>query len=235
MDPTPTPPVDPTPTPPVDPTPTPPVDPTPTPPVDPTPTPPVDPTPTPPVDPTPTPPAPITNPFVDVTEKDYFYDAVLWAVQEGITGGIDATHFAPNNPCTRGQVVTFLWRASGSPEPQSTQHPFTDIAADKYYYKAVLWAVEKGITTGLTSTTFAPNNSCTRGQIATFLWRANGSPEPQSSHNPFSDVNGGPFYKAILWAVEKGITTGYSNGTFRPNNVCTRGNIVTFLYRAENQ
>ena len=189
------------------------------------------PTPTPPVDPTPDP-EPIDNPFVDVAEKDYFYAPVLWAVQKGITGGIDATHFAPNNPCTRGQVVTFLWRANGSPEPKSTEHPFTDISADKYYYKAVLWAVENGITAGLTATTFAPNNACTRGQIATFLWRANGSPEPQSSNNPFSDVNAGPFYKAILWAVEQGITTGYTDGTFRPGNVCTRGNIVTFLYRA---
>ena len=188
------------------------------------------PTPTPPVDPTP---SPITNPFVDVAEKDYFYKPVLWAVQKGITGGIDTTHFAPGNPCTRGQVVTFLWRAAGSPEPRSTSHPFTDISANQYYYKAVLWAVENGITAGLTATTFAPNNACTRGQIATFLWRANGSPEPQSSNNPFSDVYAGPFYKAILWAVEEGITTGYAGGTFRPNNVCTRGNIVTFLYRAE--
>jgi hypothetical protein len=93
--------------------------------------------------------------------------------------------------------------------------------------------VENGITSGLTATTFAPNNACTRGQIATFLWRANGSPEPQSADNPFSDVNAGPFYKAILWAVEEGITGGYTDGTFRPGNVCTRGNIVTFLFRAE--
>ena len=185
------------------------------------------------VEPTPTP-GPATNPFVDVGEKDYFYAPVLWAVEEGITGGIDETHFAPNNACTRGQVVTFLWRANGSPEPKSTSHPFTDISADKYYYKAVLWAVEEGITAGLTATTFGPNNACTRGQIATFLWRANGSPEPQSSYSPFYDVTGGPFYKAILWAVENGITTGYAGGTFRPGNVCTRGNIVTFLYRSLN-
>ena len=185
------------------------------------------------VEPTPTP-GPATNPFVDVAEKDYFYAPVLWAVEEGITGGMDATHFAPNNACTRGQVVTFLWRANGSPEPKSTSHPFTDISADKYYYKAVLWAVEEGITAGLTATTFGPNNACTRGQIATFLWRANGSPEPQSNYSPFYDVTGGPFYKAILWAVENGITTGYAGGTFRPGNVCTRGNIVTFLYRSLN-
>ena len=185
------------------------------------------------VEPTPTP-GPATNPFVDVGEKDYFYAPVLWAVEEGITGGMDATHFAPNNACTRGQVVTFLWRANGSPEPKSTSHPFTDISADKYYYKAVLWAVEEGITAGLTATTFGPNNACTRGQIATFLWRANGSPEPQSNYSPFYDVTGGPFYKAILWAVENGITTGYAGGTFRPGNVCTRGNIVTFLYRSLN-
>ena len=218
--------VAPTPTP-EEPTPTP-EEPTPTPEA-PTPTP-VVPTPTPPVDPTPT---PITNPFVDVAEKDYFYNAVLWAVENGITGGVDATHFAPGNPCTRGQVVTFLWRAAGSPEPKSIAHPFTDISANQYYYKAVLWAVENGITAGLTATTFGPNNACTRGQIATFLWRANGSPKPQSKDNPFVDVGGGPFYQAILWAVEEGITTGYAGGTFRPGNVCTRGNIVTFLYRAE--
>ena len=175
---------------------------------------------------------PAETPFVDVAKKDYFCEPVLWALENGITGGLDATHFGPNNPCTRGQVVTFLWRANGSPEPQSANHPFTDISADKYYYKAVLWAVENGITSGLTATTFAPNNACTRGQIATFLWRANGSPEPHSADNPFSDVNAGPFYKAILWAVENGITTGYAGGTFRPNNVCTRGNIVTFLHRA---
>ena len=176
----------------------------------------------------------VDRPFVDVTAEDYFYEPVLWAVERGVTGGINAMQFAPGNPCTRGQVVTFLWRAKGSPEPESTNHPFTDISADKYYYKAVLWAVENGITAGLTATTFAPNNACTRGQIATFLWRANGSPEPQSSENPFSDVTEGPFYKAILWAVEEGITTGYTDGTFRPNASCTRGHIVTFLYRAEN-
>ena len=177
--------------------------------------------------------APAEAPFTDVAAKDYFYEPVLWAVANGITGGLDATHFGPNNACTRGQVVTFLWRAYGSPEPKSTSHPFTDINENQYFYKAVLWAVENGITSGLNATTFGPNNACTRGQIATFLWRANGSPEPQSSNNPFSDVNAGPFYKAILWAVEEGVTGGYSDGTFRPNNVCTRGNIVTFLFRAE--
>ena len=145
---------------------------------------------------------------------------------------ISVTHFAPSNPCTRGQVVTFLWRAAGSPEPEGNENPFTDISEGQYYYKAVLWAVENGITTGMTTTTFVPNNSCTRGQIATFLWRATGSPEPESDENPFPDVTGGPFYKAILWAVENGITTGYTDGTFRPGNVCTRGNIVTFMYRA---
>ena len=178
-------------------------------------------------------PAPVANPFVDVAEKDYFYEPVLWAVENGITGGLDATHFGPGNACTRGQVVTFLWRAYGSPEPKSTSHPFTDINENQYFYKAVLWAVENGITSGLNATTFGPGNACTRGQIATFLWRANGSPEPQSSANPFSDVNAGPFYKAILWAVEEGVTGGYTDGTFRPGNVCTRGNIVTFLFRAE--
>ena len=164
----------------------------------------------------------------------YYYDAVQWAVKEGITTGTgDGTTFSPNANCTRAQVVTFLWRAAGAPEPNSSEMPFTDVAADAYYYKAVLWAVENGITSGVTATAFAPGNPCTRGQIATFLWRAAGSPEPQNSDNPFSDVNAGPFYKAILWAAEQGITTGYEDGSFRPNTICTRGHIVTFLYRAK--
>ena len=185
-----------------------------------------------PEDPKPEDPKP--NGFKDVAAGAYYYDAVQWAVKEGITTGTgDGTTFSPNANCTRAQVVTFLWRAAGTPEPNSAEMPFTDVAADAYYYKAVLWAVENGITSGVTATTFAPGNPCTRGQIATFLWRAAGSPEPQNSDNPFSDVNAGPFYKAILWAAEQGITTGYEDGSFRPNSICTRGHIVTFLYRAK--
>ncbi len=173
------------------------------------------------------------NPFADVKEGDYFYEPVLWAVDRGITNGISATAFGPENPCTRGQVVTFLWRACGSPEPADGANPFTDVASDTYYYKAVLWAVEQGITTGTTATTFKPEDTCTRGQVATFLWRAQGKPAAAEGENPFSDVAEGMYYyEAVLWAVEQGITQGTGKGRFSPENDCTRGQIVTFLYRA---
>ncbi|MBQ6946703.1 MAG: S-layer homology domain-containing protein, partial [Clostridia bacterium] len=176
-----------------------------------------------------------SNPFVDVKKKDYFYDAVLWAVDNGITAGATKTSFAPNDPCTRGQIVTFLWRAAGCPEPKSSKNPFTDVKKSDYYYKAVLWAVENNITAGATKTTFAPKSPCTRGQIAAFLWRAAGCPEPKSGNNPFTDVKKKDFYyKAVLWAVENGITAGTTKTTFGPNESCTRGQIVTFLYRNYN-
>ena len=174
----------------------------------------------------------IANPFKDVKESDYFYDAVLWAVAEGVTTGTSSTTFSPNASCTRAQVVTFLHRAAGSPEPASSENPFKDVKESEYYYKAVLWAVEEGVTTGTSSTTFSPNASCTRAQVVTFLHRASGSPEPASSTNPFKDVAQGEYYSdAVLWAVEKGITTGTGDTTFSPNATCTRGQIVTFLYR----
>ena len=173
------------------------------------------------------------TPFSDVSATGFYYPAMVWALDKGITTGTSDTAFSPNNPCTRGQVVTFLWRAAGSPEPVSTENPFSDVKEGPFY-KAILWAVEQGITTGYSDGTFRPAASCTRGQIATFLWRAAGSPEPTSTHNPFSDVSDGPFYKAILWAVEQGITTGYTDGTFRPSASCTRAHIVTFLYRSYN-
>lgn len=173
------------------------------------------------------------NPFTDVKEKDYFYDPVLWALADGITTGTSATTFGPEKPCTRGQVVTFLWRAKGSPEPTSTTNPFSDVKEKDYYYKAVLWAVENGITTGTGGGKFSPNNACTRGQVVTFLWRAQLKPSPASSQNTFKDVSSNAYYyDAVLWAVGKGVTSGTGNGKFSPDNPCTRGQIVTFLYRA---
>lgn len=175
----------------------------------------------------------VENPFVDVKEQAYFYTPVLWAVQKGITNGISATEFGPNANCTRGQIVTFLWRASGSPDPTGTNNPFRDVKPSEYYYKAVLWAVEKGITTGMSATEFGPHETCTRGQVATFLWRAQGKPAPAGSSNPFRDVRSSDYYyEAILWAVENGITNGTGGGKFSPEDSCTRGQIVTFLYRA---
>ena len=171
------------------------------------------------------------NFFVDVPADAYYYDAVLWAAKNGITGGVDAAHFAPNATCTRAQVVTFLWRAAGSPAPKSSMIPFTDVPAGSYYEQAVLWAVENGITDGTSATTFSPDAVCSRGQIVTFLWRSQKSPASDSV-NPFADVAADAYYNsAVLWAAENGITGGTSATTFSPNNDCTRAQIVTFLYR----
>ncbi|MBR2831456.1 MAG: S-layer homology domain-containing protein [Oscillospiraceae bacterium] len=173
------------------------------------------------------------NPFTDVPAGTWYTDAVLWAVANGITNGTSDTTFSPGKGCTRGQVATFLWRANGSAEPKKAGNPFTDVKSGEYYYKPVLWAVEKGVTNGLSASTFGPGNTCTRGQVVTFLWRAAGSPEPRSKTNPFADVKTTDyFYKAVLWAVENGITNGTSDTTFSPGNTCTRAHVVTFLYRA---
>ncbi len=173
------------------------------------------------------------NPFKDVQKTDYFETPVLWAVTKGITNGIDATQFAPDANCTRGQIVTFLWRAAGEPAPKSAKNPFKDVKKGEYYYNAVLWAVENGITNGMDATHFAPDATCTRGQVATFLWRAAGKPAPASTQNPFVDIKKGEYYyDAVLWAVENGITNGMGDNKFAPNTTCTRGQIVTFLYRA---
>ncbi len=177
-----------------------------------------------------------TTPFTDVTAGAYYYDAVLWAVQNGVTSGTSATTFSPDASCTRGQIVTFLWRAAGSPKPASNSNPFTDVKAGAYYYDAVLWAVEKGITSGTSATTFSPDASCTRGQTVTFLYRAAGSSKPASNSNPFTDIMAGAYYyDAVLWAVEKGITSGTSATTFAPDSTVTRGQTVTFLYRSQDQ
>ena len=170
------------------------------------------------------------NFFVDVKASDYYYDAVLWAAQNGITSGTDAEHFSPNQPCTRAQIVTFLWRAAGSPEPKAMSS-FADVSTDAYYAKAVAWAVENGITTGTGDGKFSPDATCTRAQSVTFLFRAIG--KLVDSKAEFSDVLADSYYaNAVDWAVENGVTNGIGDGLFGPNNSCTRAQIVTFLYRA---
>jgi hypothetical protein len=170
--------------------------------------------------------------FTDVPEGEYYYEPVAWAVANGITAGTSPTTFSPEDGCTRGQVVTFLWRSAGQPEPTSAKNPFKDVKADDYYYKAVLWAVEKGITVGTDSTHFSPEDTCTRGQIVTFLYRWQNSPKPSSTKNPFKDVGKDDYFlNPVLWAVEKGITKGTSDTTFSPDDTCTRAQVVTFMYR----
>ena len=169
--------------------------------------------------------------FTDVDISQYYHAGVDWAVLNGVTNGTSATTFSPGATCTRAQVVTFLWRAKGSPEPQSTVNPFTDVKSSDYYYKAVLWAVEKGITNGTSATAFSPADQCTRAHVVTFLWRTEGKPAGGSG-NPFGDVPAGAYYTdAVLWAVARGITNGTSATTFSPGSGCTRAQVVTFLYR----
>ena len=176
---------------------------------------------------------PQTGVFVDVATGSYYEDAVDWAVWNGITQGTDDTHFSPDGICTRAQAVTFLWRAAGSPEPKTNTMPFTDVNAGSYYYDAVLWAVENGITKGTSDTTFSPNMTCSRAQIVTFLWRSEKSPAAGTA-NPFADVKSTAYYAgAVLWAVENDITKGTTNTTFSPDADCTRAQIVTFLWRCK--
>ena len=170
-------------------------------------------------------------PFIDVTARDYFYDAVKWAVDNGITSGTSRYTFSPNAACTRAQVVTFLWRAAGCPQPVSKVNPFTDVRADDYFYDAVLWAVENGITNGTSAKTFSPDATVTRAQVVTFLWRANG--QPAAGNSGFADVSADKYYAtAVAWAVFQRITTGTGFSVFSPDAACTRAQIVTFLYRA---
>lgn len=164
-----------------------------------------------------------------------YAEAIDWAAAKGITTGYADGTFHPDAACTRAQVVTFLWRAAGSPEPKSSENPFTDVKNEgglKPYYKAILWAVEQGVTTGKTANTFAPDATCTRAEFVTFLWRYNNSPV-QSIDNPFTDVKKNAYYDAILWAYSTGVTQGYGGCEFRPAKVCTRAQVVTFIYRAE--
>ena len=171
--------------------------------------------------------------FVDVATGSYYEDAVDWAVENGITKGTDDTHFSPDGICTRAQAATFLWRAAGSPKPETRTMPFTDVPAGSYYYDAVLWAVENGITKGTSNTTFSPNMTCTRAQIVTFLWRSEKSPAAGTA-NLFVDVKSTVYYAdAVLWAVKEDITKGTTSTTFSPNADCTRAQIVTFLWRCK--
>ena len=172
-----------------------------------------------------------TSPFSDVSTSAYYYEAVKWAQEKDITGGIGNGLFGPNQPCTRAQIVTFLWRAAGSPEPKSMSS-FSDVSADSYYAKAVAWAVENGITTGTGDGKFSPDATCTREQAVAFLYRASGSPAV-SGGSAFSDVAANAYYAdAVAWAEKNGVTGGIGGGLFGSGNTCTRAQIVTFLYRA---
>lgn len=170
--------------------------------------------------------------FADVSDGAYYADAVAWALDQGITSGTSATTFSPDASCTRAQMVTFLWRAAGAPTPKAGGNPFEDVQSGAYYYDAVLWAVQQGITSGTSATTFSPDEVVTRGQTVTFLYRAAGSPVVVEN-NPFTDVEPDAYYaQAVLWAFSKGVTSGTDDHTFSPNADCTRAQIVTFLYRA---
>ena len=175
----------------------------------------------------------IINPFVDVREQDYFYDPVLWALENEITKGVDPTHFAPNADTSRAQLVTFLWRASGSPEPETTVCPFTDVVPGTYYYKAVLWGYENGIVKGLSETTFGPDKTVLRCQAVTFLARMAGVlDEAKGYRHNFVDVDPAAYYNnAVAWAASNDITKGVDETHFAPDDECLRGQIVTLLYR----
>lgn len=171
--------------------------------------------------------------FSDVSPNAYYKTAVDWAASEGITSGSDKEHFSPDKLCSRAQTVTFLWRANGSPAV-SGNNPFTDVAPEDYFYQAVLWAVQNGVTSGTSATEFSPYKQVTRAQVAAFLHRAAGSPNPQSMAR-FADVSSSAYYaNAVSWAAASGITTGTSASAFSPDKGCTRAEIATFLYRSKN-
>jgi len=173
------------------------------------------------------------NQFSDLDSSAYYYKAVQWAVRQGIASGMTETRFGPEEPCTRAQTVTFLWRAAGSPKPKSQKNPFTDLSEKADSYHAVLWAVERGITSGTEDGTFHPDETVTRAQVATFLYRNAGSPAVQNRAT-FTDVpSDSYYYHAVSWVAEKGITSGTTETTFSPDSVCTRGQILTFLYRCK--
>lgn len=177
--------------------------------------------------------AKLDNPFTDVPAGSWYFEPVMWAVDNGVTTGATATTFNPNGNCLRAHVVTFLHRAAGSPEPTMSLNPFADVKSGDFYYKPVLWAVQMGITNGTSATTFGTLDNCNRAAVVTFLWRAKGCPEPKSTNNPFVDVPTDAFYyKAVLWAVENGITNGVDATHFGPTAICNRAQVVTFLYRA---
>ena len=184
-------------------------------------------------EPTPTPKPDYTNPFKDVTRTKYYYNPVLWGVGNGVVAGLTNDTFGPNVTCSRAQIVTFIWRAMGKPEASDTTCTFTDVKASSFYYKAMLWGVENGIVNGWNETTFAPDATCTRAEIVTFIWRALGKPEASNTEHPFTDVKAGKYYyNAMLWSVENGIAKGYAADKFAPAATVTRGETVTFLYRA---
>ena len=173
------------------------------------------------------------NPFTDVALDAFYFDPVLWALEKGITTGKSSDSFAPGEDCLRASVVTFLWRAAGEPHPESSHNPFVDVTEEDFFYHAVLWAVEQGITNGMDDTHFGPYETCNRAQVVTFLWRAQDKPAATTTNNPFTDVEHDSFYEtAVLWAVEQGITNGLSADAFGPSTVCNRAQIVTFLYRS---
>lgn len=174
-------------------------------------------------------------PFQDVSETDYYFDAVSWAVEQEITSGTSATTFSPNATCTRGQMVVFLWHQAGNPSAHDAAMPFSDVDPDAYYYQAVAWAVQHKITAGTSATTFSPNDTLTRAQTMTFLWNSVGSPAVSSSAMPFNDVSlSAYYYQAVTWAVQNSITAGTSATTFSPSAPCTRAQVVTFLFRYAN-
>jgi hypothetical protein len=177
--------------------------------------------------------AALENPFTDVQYGSFFYEPVMWAVENGITSGTSATTFGPGNRCMRAHVVTFLWKAAGSPEPARKDNPFVDVKPADFFYKPVLWALENGITSGVAATHFGPASYCNRAQVITFLYQTKNRPAVESTDNPFTDVpNGQWFTTPVLWAVENGITSGLSPTSFGPGVICNRAQIVTFLYKA---
>ena len=189
------------------------------------------PTPTPTPTPEPTP-EPWVNPFEDVEEGKWYYDAVAWGSQNGVVDGLNETTFGTKVNCTRAQIITFIWRAEGEPEAESAEYTFKDVEEGKYYFDAMLWGVENGIITGYDEDTFAPDDQCTRAQMATFIWRLAGEPEAEAKDSPFPDVEEGKWYTtAAIWAAENGVVTGYDDGTFGPNNDVLRSETITMLFR----